>query len=175
MDRINIERYLHVGTARNPVYAPVGHKLTFIADYTGLPQVWELNRGDEFPVQTSFTKEEITFIKYVNGTSNRIIGMDVAGNEKQQLYLLKDDGEIIALTNSPEHIHQYGGSSPDGKWIAWSSNRRNPAFFDIYIQNLETLDVRLVFSYDGTFSAVQWSPNGKSILVERLNSPLIMI
>ncbi|MFC3883486.1 alpha/beta fold hydrolase [Bacillus songklensis] len=172
MDAISIEPYLHVHTVKNPVYAPIGHRLSFIADYTGLPQVWELNEGEGRPAQTSFIKEGITFIKYVNGTPNLIIGMDVAGNEKQQLYLLKKDGELIALTNSPEHIHRYGGSSPDGKWIAWSSNRRNPAFFDIYIQNLETLDVRLVYSQDGIFSAVKWSPGGKSLLVQRTNSPL---
>ncbi|MFL6557273.1 MAG: DPP IV N-terminal domain-containing protein, partial [Bacillus sp. (in: firmicutes)] len=172
---IGIEPYLHVRSAKNPVYDPIGHKISFIADYTGLPQVWELNLGEGregWPVQTSFTNERITFISYLNGKSNLIIGMDVGGNENQQLYLLKEEGKLIELTNSPDHIHRYGGSSPDGKWIAWSSNRRNPAFFDIYIQNLESLDIRLLNSGDGVFSAVKWSPDGKSILVQKINSPL---
>ncbi|MFP5114898.1 alpha/beta fold hydrolase [Bacillaceae bacterium C204] len=175
MAAIGIEPYLHVRFAKNPVYDPIGHKLSFIADYTGLPQVWELNleEGCEgWPVQTSFTKERITFISYINGKSNLIVGMDVGGNENQQLYLLKEEGKPIELTNSPDHIHRYGGSSPDGKWIAWSSNRRNPAFFDIYIQNLESLDIRLLTSGDGTFSAVKWSPDGNSILLQKINSPL---
>jgi dipeptidyl aminopeptidase/acylaminoacyl peptidase len=175
MDGISIEPYLHVRFAKNPVYDPAGHKLSFIADYTGLPQVWELNRGEGvegWPVQTSFTNERITFVTYVNGKSNLIFGMDVGGNENQQLYLLKEEGKLIELTNSPEHIHRYGGSSPDGKWIAWSSNRRNLAFFDIYIQNLETLDIRLLFSGEGIFSAVKWTPDGKSILIQKINSPL---
>ncbi|WP_144548524.1 S9 family peptidase [Bacillus sp. X1(2014)] len=175
MATVDIEPYLHVRFAQNPVYDPFGHKLSFIADYTGLPQVWELNLGEGnggWPVQTSFTKERITFISYLNGKSNLIIGMDVGGDENQQLYLLKDEGKLIELTNSPDHIHRYGGSSPDGKWIAWSSNRRNPAFFDIHIQNLESLDIRLLNAGDGVFSAVKWSPDGKSILVQRINSPL---
>ncbi|MBV7507954.1 S9 family peptidase [Bacillus sp. sid0103] len=175
MVAIGIEPYLHVRFAKNPVYDPIGHKISFIADYTGLPQVWELNLGegsDGWPVQTSFTKERITFISYLNGKSNLIIGMDDGGNENQQLYLLKEDGKIIELTNSPDHIHRYGGSSPDGKWIAWSSNRRNLAFFDIYIQNLESLDFRLLNAGDGIFSVVKWSPDGKSILVQKTNSPL---
>jgi dipeptidyl aminopeptidase/acylaminoacyl peptidase len=175
MAAIGIEPYLHVRFAKNPVYDPIGHKLSFIADYTGLPQVWELNLGEGcegWPVQTSFTKERITFISYLNGKSNLIIGMDVGGNENQQLYLLKQEGKLIELTNSPDYIHRYGGSSPDGKWIAWSSNRRNPAFFDIYIQNLESLDIRLLNTGDGIFSAVKWAPDGKSILVQKINSPL---
>ncbi|MEH7748280.1 S9 family peptidase [Neobacillus drentensis] len=175
MTVIGIEPYLHIRFANNPVYAPTGHKISFIADYTGLPQVWELNLGegsDGWPVQTSFTKERITFISYLNGKSNLIIGMDDGGNENQQLYLLKEEGKLIELTNSPDHIHRFGGSSPDGKWIAWSSNRRNSAFFDIYLQNLESLDIRLLNAGDGVFSAVKWSPDGTSILIQRINSPL---
>ncbi|MEH7355526.1 S9 family peptidase [Neobacillus drentensis] len=169
---ISLEPYLHVRTAINPVYAPVGNKLSFIADYTGLPQVWELDRGEAWPAQVSFTKDRITLVKYVNGTSNLIIGMDVGGNEKQQLYLLKKDSTIIDLTNSPEHVHDYGGSSPDGKWIAWSSNRRHPAYLDIYIQNLETMEIRLVYSENGMFAVVKWSPDGKSLLIQKINSAL---
>ncbi|MGG3466850.1 S9 family peptidase [Neobacillus pocheonensis] len=172
MSAIGLDPYMHVRFAKNPEYDPIGHKLSFIADYTGLPQVWEINLGEEWPVQTSFTNERITFISYVTGTSHKIIGMDTGGNEKQQLYLLKDDGTLKDLTNSPDHIHRYGGNSPDGKWIAWSSNRRNPAHFDVYQQNLETLEIRLLYSGDGIFSAVKWSPDGKSILIQKINSPL---
>lgn len=172
MDEISLDPYVHVRTVKNLEYEPNGKKISFISDYTGLPQVWEYDRENRRLAQSSFTKEGITFIKYVAGTSDLIIGMDVSGNEREQLYLLKKDGELIALTNSPEHVHFYGGSSPDGKWIAWSSNRRNQAFFDIYIQNLETLEVRLVFAQDGMFSAVKWFPDGNSLLVRKTNSPL---
>jgi Tol biopolymer transport system component len=98
--------------------------------------------------------------------------MDVGGNEKQQLYLLKGDSTLINLTKSPEHVHLYGGSSPDGKWIVWSSNRRNPAYLDIYIQNLETMEIRLVYSENGMFAAVRWSPDGKCLLIQKTNSAM---
>ena len=39
--------------------------------------------------QSSFMQEGITFIKYVDVTSDLIIGMDESGNERVQLYLLK--------------------------------------------------------------------------------------
>ncbi|MEH7332522.1 S9 family peptidase [Neobacillus drentensis] len=172
MSVIGIEPYMYVRSAKYPEYDPTCHKLSFIADYTGIPQVWEINLGDEWPVQTSYTRERITFVSYVTGTSNKIIGMDTGGNEKQQLYLLGSDGKLKELTKSPDHIHRFGGTSPDSKWIAWSSNRQNPAFFDIYIQNLETLEIRLILAGEGIFSVVKWSPDGKSLLVQKINSPL---
>lgn len=170
MEAAGISDYLQVRTAINPIYHPEGHELSYIADYTGLPQVWDLNRDGEEPSQSIFTKERIIFVQYIEGTRNRIIGMDASGNEKQQLFLLKPNAELIPLTNSPEHIHHYGGSSPDGNWIAWSSNRRNPEFFDIYIQNLVTLSIHQVYASNGVFSPIQWSPDGKSLLIRKINT-----
>jgi dipeptidyl aminopeptidase/acylaminoacyl peptidase len=169
---IDVKPYLHVRSAGNPVYHPNSDRLSFITNYTGIPQVWELMQGNGWPSQVSFTEERIIFVKYITGTTDRIFGMDIGVNERQQLFLLKDHGEIIPLTNSPDHIHQYGGSSPDGKWIAWSSNRRHSAFFDLHIQNLETLEYRQVFSQDGTYSVVKWHPDGTFLLIQKTNSNL---
>jgi dipeptidyl aminopeptidase/acylaminoacyl peptidase len=173
MQKVEIEPYLHVRKASNPIYDPTGKKLTFITDYTGLPQVWELTSDEQgWPSQATFTKERIIFINYIAGTSQRIFGMDEGVNEKQQLFLLKENGEVTPLTDSPEHIHHYGGSSPDGKWIAWSSNRRHTTYFDIYIQNLETLEIKQVFVDDGSYYPLKWAPNGDTLLIKKANTNL---
>lgn len=174
MKEIGIKSYLSVGTVSNPVYDPKSNKLFFIADYSGLPQVWAKDFDISEPTRISFTNERITFVKYLNSSSQRslFIGMDVGGNEKQQLFLLKSDGVLIPLTNSPDHKHEYGGLSPDGKWIAWSSNRRHSAYFDIYIQNVETLEIQMVLSKDGLYTSIMWSPDCKSLLIRKTNSQL---
>jgi dipeptidyl aminopeptidase/acylaminoacyl peptidase len=172
MKEITIDPYIHVRMVKSFEYDPRGKKISFISDFTGVPQVWELDREDRWPAQTSFTMKGITFIKYIAGTSDLVFGMDADGDEKEQLYLLKENGDKIALTDSPKHLHLFGDSSPDGKWIAWSSNRRNQAYLDIYIQNLETLEIRRVFTQDGTYMVEKWFPDGKSLLVKKANSPL---
>ncbi|ULT54977.1 hypothetical protein L1999_17770 [Neobacillus drentensis] len=88
MTVLSLDHYLNARTAKNPEYTLDGQKLIFIADYTGVPQVWELDRGEASPAQLSFTQDRITLVKKVNGSSNLIIGMDKGGNENQQLFLL---------------------------------------------------------------------------------------
>lgn len=170
--KIGIKPYLHVRTVKNPLYHPNGESLNFITDITGLPQVWEVKQGSGWPAQVSFTEERIMFVDYISGTTKRIVGMDAGTNERQQLFLLEENGELTSLTNSPDHIHHYGGSSPDGKWIAWSSNRRHQTFFDLYIQSLETFEIKRVFADDGTYGIVKWTPDGGALLIQKTNSNL---
>jgi dipeptidyl aminopeptidase/acylaminoacyl peptidase len=164
---LDAEPFLHGGIAKNPIYSPNGHQLCLICNYGGVTQMLKLDRTKRQPAQPSFIEEGITFIDYINGTDHMVIGMDATGKEMEQLFLLTADNHLISLTNSPEYIHRYGGSSPDGKWIAWSSNRHHPSYLDVYIQNLETLEIRLVYSGNGSFTALQWSPDGTSLLVQQ--------
>lgn len=167
---MDIKPYLYVKTANTPIYNPDGTRITFISNSTGVPQVWEYIKGTGWPSQVSFTDERIMFVTYIKGKSQRIIGMDIGVNERQQLFLLQDEGNLIPLTDAPDFIHHYGGSSPDGKEIAWSSNRRNPAFFDLYVQDIESLEISQVFVGDGTYSVLKWHPIEKMLLIQKSNS-----
>ncbi|QGS68063.1 alpha/beta fold hydrolase [Oceanobacillus sp. 143] len=172
MTKMVPDPYVNQRTVRDFDCEPNSNQISVIVEYMGSPRVEKWDLDQRRPEQPSFASERITFLKYVTGTSDLIIGMDVTGNEREQLFLLKENGMLTSLTDSPEHVHLYGGSSPDGKWIAWSSNRRNPAFLDIYIQSLETLESHLVFAADGMFSVERWFPNGNALLVRRTNSAL---
>ena len=61
--------------------------------------------------------------------------MDAGGNERSQLFLLRD-GEVTDLTRDPEAIHYPGGFSPDGTRIAYTATRRNGTDFDVFVQDL---------------------------------------
>ena len=102
-----------------------------------------------------------------------IVGGDIGGNERTQLFLMSGDGtSLIPLTNQPEAIHVFGGWqedgaaaggwSPDGKRIVYASNARDPRYFDIYERSVEDLasPPRLVFQSDGTNYPVRYSPDG---------------
>ena len=54
MNEISIDPYLHVRTVKGFEYGSNGNNISFISDYTGVPQVWEVNPGEEWPFQVSF-------------------------------------------------------------------------------------------------------------------------
>ncbi|MEF7564001.1 S9 family peptidase [Bacillus infantis] len=172
METLKIENFMNIRNVKNPAYGPQGKMLNFISDASGIPQIWEIHSEGGNPNQVLETAERIMFVSFIQGTGKRIFGMDEGVNEKQQLFLLTETGEVIRLTDSPEHIHKYGGVSPDGKWISWASNRRHNTYFDIYIQSLESFEVKMVFQGDGHFSPLQWHPEGNSLLIEQVNTNL---
>ncbi|ULT54976.1 S9 family peptidase [Neobacillus drentensis] len=43
---------------------------------------------------------------------------------------------------------------------------------DIYIQNLESMEINLVYRENGMFAVVEWFHDGKSLLIERTNSAM---
>lgn len=52
--------------------------------------------------------------------------------------------------------------SPDGKWIAFSSNRKGNQ--DIWIMNKQTKKLRQLTTSEATDTAPDWSPDGKNIV-----------
>ncbi|GAK01258.1 hypothetical protein JCM19055_4412 [Geomicrobium sp. JCM 19055] len=68
---------------------------------------------------------EFSFFKKVPRSESFILGMDVEGNERQQLYYVDEHKEIERLTKQDDALYVFGGSSPDGKAIAYASNERN--------------------------------------------------
>ncbi|GAA0376417.1 S9 family peptidase [Bacillus horti] len=169
---MRIEPFLFVKSATHPVYHPTADRVTYLSNMTGIPQVWEYDREKELNYQLSFTSERIMFVGYISGSSQKIIGMDEGVNERQQLYLLHSDSTLTPLTDQPDFIHKYGGASADGKRIAWASNRRNPRFFDIYVQDLESLEFRCVYEVDGSYAPIAWHPQQEALLIEKTNTNL---
>ncbi|HEV8538412.1 MAG TPA: hypothetical protein VGR15_05740 [Bacteroidota bacterium] len=64
------------------------------------------------------------------------------------------------FANSPRH-DRHPRWSPDGKWIAFESNRGGS--YQIYVQNIEGGEARQLTSISTEASQAIWSPDGKNI------------
>lgn len=139
---------------------------TFISKITGIPQIWTLNGRGE-PVQFAELEDRVLSVFHSPNGKQTAVGMDHHGNEKQQLYLIEEQGkEVSSLINEPDYFHHIGGWSPNGEKIVFSSNRRHPGYFDLFTVDVVSKQVMKHFEYDGNLVPIGWLPNGESILIK---------
>lgn len=165
MDK-KIVTYMNVNGAYQPKVIPKSSTFTFLSKRSGMPQVWTLD-DDQKPVQYVEFDDTVTNISHAPNGKMSVVEKDHNGNEKKQFYLLVHDDEptIEELAVSPVHFHEFGGWSPDSKQIVYSSNRRHPGYFDVFVLDVETKTTKVIYERDGNCTPMTWLPDGKHILV----------
>ncbi|HXX78547.1 MAG TPA: hypothetical protein VEI53_08660, partial [Ktedonobacteraceae bacterium] len=169
-------RYLNIRGASAPSFSHDGKRLSFLTNITGVSEVWSVPidmgaRAPAWPDQLTFRNERVSGASYSPVEDVLLVSADVGGNERDQLYLLSADGsDFIALTSRPEVIHNFGGWSPDGTRIIYSSNERDIRYFDIYERDMKTGETKLLYQQDGTNYAFRYSHDGRSVLMSRAYS-----
>ncbi|MDX6381504.1 MAG: hypothetical protein QOI57_2528 [Rubrobacteraceae bacterium] len=166
-------RYLKIRAAYGATWSPDGQRIAFLTDITGVPQAWEVSTGGGWPEQLTFYEERVSGIHY-SPTENRLLfSMDAGGNERSQLFLL-ENWEERDLTRSPAAIHYFGDFSPDGKRIAYTATRRNGTDFDVFVQDLDSVngEPETVWETSGYHTVSGWAPDGSFLIVSRHYSNL---
>lgn len=138
-------------------------------------EIWEISEPLQWPQQRTFTGRNVTFGAWSPAGDKIAFGVDQAGNERTQLYLLDDnDGNVTQLTDEPSVIHRWGSWSRDGSRFAYSANRQQQGVFDVYIQDRnETHNgSRLVYEQTRPSSVVpiSWGPDNERLLVLEAHS-----
>lgn len=167
------DRFLNVRAAGGASFHPRGDSLSFVTDITGVPQVWSISTQGGWPEQLSFERERVNFARYAPIGGHLVYGMDVGGNELQQLYLLSADGsQTQNLTDRPDAMHYWGGWSRDGQTLAFASNRRDPRYFDVYTCDITSGAIQCVYQSDETTYCGPLSPDGRSLVLIRINGSM---
>jgi dipeptidyl aminopeptidase/acylaminoacyl peptidase len=97
-----------------------------------------------------------------------VLGRDVGGNEFTQLYRFDlATGKATLLTDGGRSQTGLGPWSHKGSWLAYNSSRRNGTDKDIYVIDPSDpkTDKQVLQVDGGGWQPVDWSPNGKSLLV----------
>jgi dipeptidyl aminopeptidase/acylaminoacyl peptidase len=164
-------RYLKIRAAYGASWSPDGRRVAFLTDITGVPQAWEVPVEGGWPEQLTFHEERISGIQYSPAHASLAFSMDVGGNERAQIFLLRA-GEERDLTRAPDAIHYFGGFSPDGTRIAYTATRRNGTDFDIFVQELPDGEPECVWEVTGYHTVADWAPDGSFLVVSRHHSNL---
>ncbi|MDQ0428735.1 dipeptidyl aminopeptidase/acylaminoacyl peptidase [Planomicrobium stackebrandtii] len=158
--------YLNVTGASQPEVIPNQRTFTFLSKKTGLPQVWKWNGNSNDVEQVTDLEDRILLVSHSPSGKKTIVGMDHKGNEKQQFYVMDSDGSNIeALVVSPDHFHHFGGWSPDETKIAFSSNRRHPGYFDVFIVDLDEKKEQAIYETEANCNPVCWTKDGQSLIL----------
>jgi len=118
-------------------FSPDETKLLVSSNETGIYNVFEIGLSDGSKKQvTNSTTESFFAVDYVHGTNQILYSADKGGNENSHLYLLNVDGTTVDLTPGDDVKASFNGFSKDKKVMYFSSNRRDPQYFDLYKMNV---------------------------------------
>jgi dipeptidyl aminopeptidase/acylaminoacyl peptidase len=118
--------------------------------------------------QLTFYREPVVSARVARaGARGFVFLKDRDGNENSQLYFYSlADRSVRLLTDTPS----LNGSpvwSRDGRRIAWYSNSRDPAIFDVMVRDVanDNANTTLLSGDNATYYPIDWSPDSSKLLL----------
>ena len=169
---------LNVRGASFPGFSPDGLRLAFIRATDRRPQLWVGPLKEGSPIQIT-TGDLSVFGGLPPSWSPRgdwiACERRAEGMERAGLQLVSPDGRRQQMLIHPKVAFvQWGGWSPDGRRLAFSSTERNGTDYDVYVVDIDDSGQvgapRRVFEGDDATYVAAWRPDGKALLLSRPTS-----
>jgi dipeptidyl aminopeptidase/acylaminoacyl peptidase len=95
-----------------------------------------------------------------------VFGKDIGGNEFWQLYHYDLAGRVVTQVSRGARSRNDGALwADDGRQLAYSSTERNGTDTDIWLVDVESGERRALVTEGGSWSAADFSPDGKRLIV----------
>ncbi len=170
-ESVPLERFLQMRSATAPSPSPDGKDVAFLTNLTGVMEAWRVPSAGGWPSQLSFTGETVRGVAWSPRGDRIAWFVDRGGDERVQIWVSKPDGSSPRrLSTQDSKIYTFGGWSPDGAKIVWTSNERDERFFDLYEVDVATGRAKCVKQADEVLRPGRYSPDGKWLAYARSNT-----
>jgi dipeptidyl aminopeptidase/acylaminoacyl peptidase len=163
--------YLQARKANFLGWNPVDRSMLVKTRFANTDQVHRVRAPNADRTQLSFEDEPILMASIAPGAGDvTVVQKDVGGGEFYQLFRLAD-GRLQLLTDGKSR-NWFGGWSPDGKLLGYSSTRRNGADADLYVVDpRDPKSDRLVATVKGGgWNIADFSADGaKALVINRMS------
>ena len=170
-ETVPLERFLQMRSAVAPSPSPDGKEVAFLTNLTGVMQAWRVPAAGGWPSQVSFTSELVRGVSWSPRGDLVAWFVDPGGAERVQVWVSKPDGSSPRrLSRQDEKIYTFGGWSPDGSKLAWTSNERDERWFDLYEVDVASGAAKRVQQADAVLQPGRYSPDGRWLAYARANT-----
>ncbi|MGH9907400.1 MAG: S9 family peptidase [Pyrinomonadaceae bacterium] len=134
-----------------------------------MPQVWIMNVAGGFPGLVTALEDPVGFVSW--SPDGKWLAFNVApgGGFNEQIYIVRPDGSgLKRLTEGGKENNFLGDWTHDGRYLTFSSNRRNAASTDSYLLDVATGEMKEVAENRGVGGINDVSRDGKYAIVSRV-------
>ncbi|MGB7924485.1 MAG: S9 family peptidase [Pyrinomonadaceae bacterium] len=162
-----IEQFMGTVRIGGSSFSPDEKSILFHNNKSGIFNVYTVPvAGGEAKPLTDSVKESTYSISYFPTDSRFIYTYDRGGNENNHLYVRKADGSELDLTPGEKVKANFLGWSHDRKSFFFSTNERDPRFFDIFEMTVADFKPTLIYK-DETGFAIGDISNDKKFIAFR--------
>jgi dipeptidyl aminopeptidase/acylaminoacyl peptidase len=121
---------------------------------------------------TSYHDATVRSLRWTPDGEHIVFAADANGDEFHQVrrIAVASGADVESLTDAPAVQFHLGDVSPDGRWIAYGGNDRDPRDQDVLVQDLATGEVRRVYAEGGAAFPASWAPDSTRLVVDRSDS-----
>ncbi len=167
-----VEEMARVGSAYSPSFSPDGSRIAFVADPTGIPQVWVIPSRGGYPELVTNGNDPVTAVRW-SPEEESALGFVVApgGGMNTQIYVVRPDGtDVRRVTAGGKESNTFAGWTHDGKRLMMGSNQRDASAVDPYLTDPLSGKLDRLQAVRGFNSVEDVSRDGRFALISRVVS-----
>lgn len=145
------------------------NKILIHDNSTGIFNVYEIDLGTKEKKQLTKSEKESYFaIDYVPGSNDFLYSADKGGNENTHIYMQKTDGSVTDLTPGEKEKADFIGWNHQKTAFYYTSNLRDPKFFDVYKMNTSDWKSSLLYQNEKGLDVASISPDENWLVVTKI-------